>query len=130
MRANPNVSVVDLTVNLEKPTTYDQVCEVMRIASESKELKGILGYTEDPIVSSDIISDSHSSIFDAKSGLQIDDRFIKVVSWYDNEWGYSNKVIDLIYHMYSVDNNCDIKQNNKFILLFRRLFLKSIKLIL
>ena len=104
-----NVSVVDLTVNLEKPTTYDQVCEVMKRASESKELKGILGYTEDPVVSSDIISNSHSSIFDVNSGIQIDDKFIKVISWYDNEWGYSNKVLDLISHMYSVDNNCDIK---------------------
>ena len=104
-----NVSVVDLTVNLEKPTTYDQVCEVMKRASESKELKGILGYTEDSVVSSDIISDSHSSIFDANSGIQLDDKFIKVVSWYDNEWGYSNKVLDLISHMYSVDNNCEIK---------------------
>ena len=104
-----NVSVVDLTVNLEKPTNYDQVCEVMKRASESEELNGILGYTEDPVVSSDILSDSHSSIFDANSGIQLDDRFIKVVSWYDNEWGYSNKVLDLISHMYSVDNNYDIK---------------------
>ena len=103
-----NVSVVDLTVNLEKPTTYDQVCEVMKRASESKELKGVLGYTEDPVVSSDIISDSHSSIFDVNSGIQLDDKFIKIISWYDNEWGYSNKVLDLISHMYSVDNNCDI----------------------
>ena len=104
-----NVSVVDLTVNLENPTTYVQVCEVMKRASESKELKGILGYTEDPVVSSDIISDSHSSIFDANSGIQLDYKFLKVISWYDNEWGYSNKVLDLISHMYSVDNNCDIK---------------------
>lgn len=104
-----NVSVVDLTVNLEKPTTYDQVCEVMKRASESKELKGILGYTKDPVVSSDIISDSHSSIFDANSGIQLEDKFIKVVSWYDNEWGYSNRVLDLISHMYYVDNNFEIK---------------------
>ena len=104
-----NVSVVDLTVNLEKPTTYNQLCEVMKRASESKQLKGILGYTNDPVVSSDITSDSHSSIFDANSGIQLDDKFIKVVSWYDNEWGYSNRVLDLISHMYSVDNNCEVK---------------------
>ena len=108
-----NVSVVDLTVNLEKSTTYHQVCQVMKQASMSKELKGILGYTEDLVVSSDFISDSRTSIFDANAGIQLDDNFIKVVSWYDNEWGYSNKILDLISYMYSVDNNTPVLNNIK-----------------
>lgn len=98
-----NVSVVDLTVNLKKATKYEDICAAMKHASEN-ELKGILGYTEDAVVSSDFIHDSHVSIFDAKAGIQLTDTFVKVVSWYDNEWGYSQKVLDLVEHMYKVDH--------------------------
>ncbi len=98
-----NVSVVDLTVNLKKPATYAEICAAMKEASEG-ELKGILGYTEDAVVSSDFIGDPRTSIFDAKAGIALTDTFVKVVSWYDNEWGYSNKVLELIKHMNSVDN--------------------------
>ena len=98
-----DVSVVDLTVNLEKPATYEEICQAMKDASEG-ELKGVLGYTEDPVVSSDFISDPRTSIFDAKAGIALTDTFVKVVSWYDNEIGYSNKVLELIKHMYSVDH--------------------------
>ena len=97
-----DVSVVDLTVNLEKPATYEQICAEMKKASEG-ELKGILGYTEDQVVSSDFLTDSRTSIFDAKAGIQLTDTFVKVVSWYDNEWGYSNKVLDLVAHMAKVN---------------------------
>ena len=90
-----DVSVVDLTVNLEKPATYDEICAAMKKASETN-LKGILGYTEDAVVSSDFLGDKRTSIFDAKAGIQITPTFVKVVSWYDNEVGYSNKVLDLI----------------------------------
>ncbi|MDD4420433.1 MAG: type I glyceraldehyde-3-phosphate dehydrogenase [Bacteroidales bacterium] len=96
-----DVSVVDLTVNLAKPTTYDEICKAMKDASEG-ELKGILGYTEDAVVSSDFLGDARTSIFDAKAGIQIAPTFVKVVSWYDNEWGYSNKVLDLIKAMNKV----------------------------
>lgn len=106
-----NVSVVDLTVNLEKSTSYLEVCNAMKEASLSDDLKGILGYTEDMVVSTDFISDSRTSIFDANAGLQLDDNFIKVVSWYDNEWGYSSKIIDLIEYMFNIDNGIDIKSN-------------------
>ncbi len=98
-----DVSVVDLTVNLAKPATYEEVCAAMKEASEG-ELKGILGYTEDPVVSSDFLTDPHTSIFDKGAGIALTDTFMKVVAWYDNEWGYSNKVLDLIEHMYKVDN--------------------------
>ncbi len=98
----PNASVVDLTCNLEKPATYEEICAVMKEASEGY-LKGILGYTEEPVVSSDFITDPRTSIFDAKAGVALTDTFVKVVSWYDNEWGYSNKVIDLISYMATVD---------------------------
>jgi len=98
-----DVSVVDLTVNLEKPATYDQICEAMKAASEG-ELKGILGYTDEAVVSSDFLGDSRTSIFDAKAGIALTDTFVKVVSWYDNEIGYSNKVLDLIERMYKVDH--------------------------
>ena len=98
-----DVSVVDLTVNLEKPTTYDEICVAMKKASEG-ELKGILGYTDEQVVSSDFLGDTRTSIFDAKAGIALTDTFVKVVSWYDNEIGYSNKVLDLIEHMYSVDH--------------------------
>ncbi len=98
-----DVSVVDLTVNLGKPAKYADICAAMKEASEG-ELKGILGYTEDEVVSSDFIHDSRTSIFDAKAGIALTDTFIKVVSWYDNEWGYSNKVVELIKYMSSVDH--------------------------
>ena len=106
-----NVSVVDLTVNLEKPTSYSEVCKAMKEASLSKELSGILGYTDDMVVSSDFISDSRTSIFDANAGMQLNETFLKVISWYDNEWGYSSKIIDLIEYMFNVDNRIDIKSN-------------------
>jgi len=98
-----DVSVVDLTCRLEKAATYDEICKAMKNASEN-ELKGILGYTEDMVVSSDFIGDARTSIFDAKAGIPLNDNFIKVISWYDNEWGYSNKVVDLITHMGKVDS--------------------------
>ncbi|WP_300828244.1 type I glyceraldehyde-3-phosphate dehydrogenase [uncultured Rikenella sp.] len=96
-----DVSVVDLTCNLAKDVTYDEICKAMKEASEG-ELKGILGYTEDAVVSSDFLGDARTSIFDAKAGIQLTPRFVKVVSWYDNEWGYSNKVVELIQHMNTV----------------------------
>jgi len=96
-----DVSVVDLTVNLAKPAKYSEICAAMKAASEG-ELKGILGYTEDEVVSSDFLGDARTSIFDAKAGIALTDTFVKVVSWYDNEWGYSNKVLDLIAHMATV----------------------------
>ena len=90
-----DVSVVDLTCTVAKDATYDEICAAMKAASEG-ELKGILGYTEDAVVSSDFLGDPRTSIFDAKAGIQLSPRFVKVVSWYDNEWGYSNKVLELI----------------------------------
>ena len=92
-----------LTVNLAKPATYAEICDAMKKASEG-ELKGILGYTDEDVVSSDFLGDPRTSIFDAKAGIALTDTFVKVVSWYDNEMGYSNKVLDLIEHMYSVDH--------------------------
>ncbi len=97
-----DVSVVDLTVNLKKTASYEEICAAMKKASEG-ELKGILGYTEDDVVSSDFLGDSRTSIFDAKAGIQLTPTFVKVVSWYDNEWGYSNKVLDLVAHMAKVN---------------------------
>lgn len=97
-----DVSVVDLTVNLAKPATYEEICAAMKEASEG-ELKGILGYTEDAVVSSDFLGCPLTSIFDAKAGIQLTPTFVKVVSWYDNEIGYSNKVLDLIAHMKKVN---------------------------
>ncbi|MBK8900727.1 MAG: type I glyceraldehyde-3-phosphate dehydrogenase [Anaerolineaceae bacterium] len=94
----PNVSVVDLTVNLAKPATYDEIKAAMKAASEG-ELAGILGYTEDAVVSTDFLGDSRTSIFDAEAGIALTDTFVKVVAWYDNEWGYSCKCLDLIRHM-------------------------------
>ena len=96
-----DVSVVDLTVNLEKPAKYSEICAAMKEASETY-LKGILGYTEDAVVSSDFLGDKRTSIFDATAGIALTDTFVKVVSWYDNEIGYSNKVLDLIKHMSTV----------------------------
>ena len=97
-----DVSVVDLTVNLSKPAKYDEICAAMKEASEG-ELKGVLGYTEDAVVSSDFLGDVRTSIFDAKAGIALTDTFVKVVSWYDNEIGYSNKVLELIAHMKKVN---------------------------
>ncbi len=97
-----DVSVVDLTVNLAKPATYEEICAAMKEASEGS-LKGILGYTEDAVVSSDFLGDARTSIFDAKAGIQLTPTFVKVVSWYDNEIGYSNKVLDLIARMKKVN---------------------------
>jgi glyceraldehyde 3-phosphate dehydrogenase len=97
-----DVSVVDLTVNLAKPATYDEIKAAMKSASEN-ELKGVLGYTEDDVVSSDFIGDPRTSIFDAKAGIALTNTFVKVVAWYDNEWGYSNKVLELIVHMKKVN---------------------------
>ncbi len=94
----PDVSVVDLTCRLAKPATYAEICAAMKKASEG-ELKGILGYTADAVVSTDFTSDPHTSIFDEKAGIALNDNFVKIVSWYDNEWGYSNKVVDLICYM-------------------------------
>ena len=98
-----DVSVVDLTVNLSKPASYDEICAAMKKASEN-ELKGILEYTDEAVVSSDFLGDTHTSIFDAKAGIALTDTFVKVVSWYDNEMGYSDKVLCLIEHMASVDH--------------------------
>ena len=97
-----DVSVVDLTVNLAKPATYAEICAAMKEASEN-ELKGVLGYTEEDVVSADFLGDVRTSIFDAKAGIQLTDTFVKVVSWYDNEIGYSNKVLELIAHMKKVN---------------------------
>ncbi|MEG1649621.1 MAG: type I glyceraldehyde-3-phosphate dehydrogenase, partial [Rikenellaceae bacterium] len=96
-----DVSVVDLTCRLEKAASYDEIKVALKAASE-KELKGILGYTEDEVVSSDFIGDARTSIFDAKAGIALNGNFVKLVSWYDNEWGYSNKVVELICHMNTV----------------------------
>jgi len=99
----PDVSVVDLTVRLEKGASYKEICDAVKHASEN-ELKGILGYTEDEVVSTDFVGDVRSSIFDAKAGISLNHNFVKLISWYDNEMGYSTRVIDLIEHMSHVDN--------------------------
>jgi len=93
-----DVSAVDLTVNLNKGASYDEICDAIKSASEN-EMKGILGYTEEAVVSSDFIGDTRSSIFDKDAGIALTPTFVKVVSWYDNEMGYSNRVLDLIEHM-------------------------------
>ena len=98
-----DVSVVDLTVRLEKPASYEDICKAMKAASEG-ELKGVLGYTDEDVVSSDFLGDPRTSIFDKKAGLSLIDNFVKVVSWYDNEWGYANKMVELIAYMFSVDS--------------------------
>ena len=98
-----DVSVIDLTVNLKSSTNYEEICLAMKNASEN-DLKGIMGYTEEDVVSTDFIGDSRTSIFDAGAGIMLNDKFVKVVSWYDNEWGYSSKIVELIKHMNSVDN--------------------------
>ena len=95
-----DVSVVDLTCNLEKPTTMEEICKVMKHAAEN-EMKGIIEYTDEAVVSSDFINDKHTSIFDATAGIQLTDTFVKLVAWYDNEWGYSNKLVDLACYIAS-----------------------------
>ena len=95
-----DVSVVDLTCNLEKPATYEEICAAVKKASEN-ELKGILEYVDEDVVSSDFIHDSHTSIFDSKAGIALTDTFVKLVAWYDNEWGYSNKLVDLACYIAS-----------------------------
>lgn len=97
-----DVSVVDLTVKLSKDASYDEICQKMKHASEN-HLSGILGYTEDQVVSSDFITDPRSSIFDANAGISLNPRFVKVISWYDNEWGYSNRLVDLAHYMAKQD---------------------------
>ena len=92
-----NVSVVDLTARIQKPAKYEEIKVAMKKASETN-LKGILGYTEDEVVSTDFLGDSRTSIFDANAGIALNDKFVKLISWYDNEWGYSNKVVDLILY--------------------------------
>lgn len=97
-----DVSVIDLTCRLEKPASYEDIKQAMKEASEG-ELKGILGYTEDEVVSTDFIHDKRTSIFDAKAGISLNDNFVKIIAWYDNEWGYSNKLVDLVAHIAKVD---------------------------
>lgn len=96
-----NVSVVDLTCRLEKPASYENIKTAMKSAADGP-MKGILGYTEEDVVSSDLITDARTSIFDAGAGISLNDNFVKIISWYDNEWGYSNKLLDLIAHMDTV----------------------------
>lgn len=98
-----DVSVVDLTCRLKKAASYDEIVEAVKKACDN-ELKGIMSWTDEALVSSDFIHNPHTSIFDVKAGIALSDTFVKLVSWYDNEWGYSNKVVDLIEHMYEVDN--------------------------
>jgi len=98
-----DVSVVDLTVRLKNPTTYEALCAKDKEASQTS-MKGIISYMNDDIVSSDLLGDPNTCIFDEKAGIILDNDFVKLIAWYDNEWGYSNKVVDLIAHMYSVDN--------------------------
>eukprot|EP00188_Purpureofilum_apyrenoidigerum_P000108 Plantae.Rhodophyta-Purpureofilum_apyrenoidigerum.ctg1039.p2 GENE.Plantae.Rhodophyta-Purpureofilum_apyrenoidigerum.ctg1039~~Plantae.Rhodophyta-Purpureofilum_apyrenoidigerum.ctg1039.p2 ORF type:complete len:341 (-),score=67.86 Plantae.Rhodophyta-Purpureofilum_apyrenoidigerum.ctg1039:86-1108(-) len=100
----PDVSVVDLTVRLKKPTTYEEIKDAIKRASTDGPMVGILGYTEESVVSTDFIHDDRSSIFDAEAGIMLSDTFVKLVSWYDNEWGYSNRVADLLLHVAKVDS--------------------------
>ncbi|QRW02811.1 glyceraldehyde-3-phosphate dehydrogenase [Ceratobasidium sp. AG-Ba] len=103
-----DVSVVDLVARLEKPASYDDIKAVLKKASESEEYKGILGYTEDDVVSTDFVGDNHSSIFDAKAGISLNKNFVKLISWYDNEWGYSRRVCDLIAYVAKKDKEAGI----------------------
>ena len=91
-----------MTCRIEKSATYDEICNVVKKASEN-EMKDILGYTDEAVVSSDFYTDDRTSIFDAKAGIMLNDHFVKLVAWYDNEWGYSKKILDLIRHMKKVD---------------------------
>lgn len=97
-----DVSVVDLTCRIEKSATYDEICSAVKKASEN-EMKGVLGYTDEAVVSSDFYTDDRTSIFDAKAGIMLNDHFVKLVAWYDNEWGYSKKILDLVRHMEKID---------------------------
>ncbi|KAF0385867.1 Glyceraldehyde-3-phosphate dehydrogenase [Gigaspora margarita] len=99
-----DVGVVDLTVRLKKETTYEEIKKIMKHSSEN-ELKGILGYTEDEVVSSDFIGDTHSSVFDAKAGIQLSPTFIKIIAWSDNEFAYSTRIVDLIEYIVKVDSS-------------------------
>mmetsp|Transcript_5631 Transcript_5631/g.3238 ORF Transcript_5631/g.3238 Transcript_5631/m.3238 type:complete len:119 (+) Transcript_5631:694-1050(+) len=99
-----NVSVVDLTVKLGKETTYEEIVAAVKEASAGP-MKGLMSWTEEEVVSSDFIHDPHSSIFDVKAGIMLNPTFVKLVSWYDNEWGYSNRMVDLAYHMATIDGN-------------------------
>lgn len=105
----PTVSVVDLTCTLNKPTTLEEINKVIKKACQ-KEMKGIMDYTEDAVVSSDFIGDAHTSIYDSKASIMLNDHFVKLVAWYDNEWGYSNKTVDLIAYMYKVDSKKVVKK--------------------
>ena len=105
-----NVSVVDLTVNLSSETSYSQICDVMHAESKSSRYDGVLGYTEEDVVSTDFMSDSRTSIFDAKAGIELSPTFFKIISWYDNEWGYSNKIIDLLVHIKSEEENAVVTE--------------------
>ena len=96
-----DVSVVDLTITTAKGASYDDMCKTIKAAADGP-LKGILGYTDEDVVSTDFITDPHSSIFDAKAGIALDDNFVKLVSWYDNEWGYSNRLVELAMHVDSL----------------------------
>ena len=96
-----NVSVVDLTVKLDKSATYEQICDKIREASEGS-MSGILGYTDEEVVSADFTTDSRSSIFDSNAGIMLNDKFAKLITWYDNEWGYSNRMVDLANHIHRV----------------------------
>ncbi|MDR3180640.1 MAG: type I glyceraldehyde-3-phosphate dehydrogenase, partial [Prevotellaceae bacterium] len=97
-----DVSVVDLTCRLAKPATYDEIKAAVKAAADG-DLKGVMGYTEDDVVSSDFIHEKRTSVFDAKAGIALNPNFVKLVAWYDNEWGYSNKVLDLVAHMATVN---------------------------
>ena len=99
----PDVSIVDLTCRIEKAATYDEIKQAVKAASESERWKGIIGYTEQAVVSSDFYSDPHICVFDATAGISLNPNFVKLIAWYDNEWGYSNKVVELIAHMAEVD---------------------------
>lgn len=101
----PDVSVVDLTCRIEKGATYEEIKAAMKAASESEQFKGIIGYTEDKVVSSDFYTDPRTCIFDADAGISLNEHFVKLVAWYDNEWGYSNKLLNLVEHMAKVDAN-------------------------
>jgi glyceraldehyde 3-phosphate dehydrogenase len=98
-----DVSVVDLTVKIAKPASYEQICAAIKAAAEGP-MKGILAYEDQDVVSQDFTHDPHSSIFDSKAGIQLNDTFVKLVSWYDNEWGYSNRLVDLMVHVHNVEN--------------------------
>merc|ERR1712100_184 len=110
----PDVSVVDLTCKLGKEASYDDIKATMKAAAESPEYKGIIGYTEDQVVSTDFQGDARSSIFDAGAGISLTPTFVKLVSWYDNEWGYSNRLVDLTVHMAKTDGNMSVPEPGCF----------------